>query len=69
MRRLSRHRARHAPLETAVAFARGRGAKRLVLDTVDEMTRAIAFYEAHGFTRDDAYIRGSRCTRGYARTL
>jgi putative acetyltransferase len=56
-------------LDVAVAWSRDRGAARLVLDTVEEMTRAIAFYEAHGFTRDDAQIRGSRCTRGYSRVL
>ncbi|HSN26525.1 MAG TPA: GNAT family N-acetyltransferase [Kofleriaceae bacterium] len=56
-------------LDTAVEFARSRGAKRLVLDTLNEMTRAIAFYEAHGFVRDDSQIRGSRCSRGYVRTL
>lgn len=56
-------------LDLAVAWARGQGAERLVLDTVEEMTRAIAFYEASGFVRDDAYIRGSRCTRGYVRAL
>jgi putative acetyltransferase len=56
-------------LDTAVEFARGRGATALVLDTLDSMKRAIAFYEAHGFTRDDSQIRGSRCSRGYIRRL
>jgi putative acetyltransferase len=56
-------------LATAVAWARARDAKRVVLDTIEAMTRAIAFYEAHGFVRDDAEIRGSRCTRGYALEL
>jgi putative acetyltransferase len=56
-------------LDVAVAWSRDHGAIRLVLDTVDEMARAIAFYEAHGFVRDDAQIRGSRCTRGYTRRL
>ena len=41
----------------------------MVLDTVEEMTRAIAFYEANGFVRDDSYIRGSRCSRAYVRAL
>ena len=40
-----------------------------MLDTTDAMARAIAFYEAHGFVRDDAEIRGARCTRGYVLTL
>lgn len=56
-------------LDTAVEFARSRGATELVLDTLDSMTRAIAFYEANGFTRDDAQIRGTRCSRGYIRRL
>lgn len=52
-------------LDVAVAWVRARGGTQLVLDTVEEMRAAIAFYEAHGFVRDDAQIRGSRCTRGY----
>lgn len=52
-------------LEVAVAFARGHGARAIVLDTTDQMGRAIAFYERHGFVRDDAQIRGARCSRGY----
>lgn len=56
-------------LDAAVAWSRDHGGTRIVLDTVEEMTRAIAFYEAHGFTRDDCQVRGSRCTRGYVRTL
>ncbi|MFO0750628.1 MAG: GNAT family N-acetyltransferase [Myxococcota bacterium] len=53
----------------AIAFARASGAHHLVLDTVEQMTRAIAFYERHGFVRDDAQIRGARCSRGYALAL
>jgi putative acetyltransferase len=56
-------------LDVAVEWTRSRGGEQLVLDTVDEMARAIAFYEANGFVRDDAQIRGARCTRGYARRL
>ncbi len=56
-------------LDEAVTFVRAAGGRRLVLDTTEQMTRAIAFYEAHGFVRDDAQIRGSRCSRGYARAL
>ena len=56
-------------LDVAAAWARDHGGRRLVLDTVETMTRAIAFYEAHGFVRDDAQMRGARCTRGYAREL
>lgn len=56
-------------LDTAVAWARERGFTRMVLDTTEQMTRAIAFYEANGFVRDDAQIRGARCSRGYTRVL
>lgn len=56
-------------LAEALAFARASGAERMVLDTTHEMTRAIAFYEANGFVRDDAQIRGSRCSRGYVKEL
>ena len=56
-------------LEVAVAWVRARGGTHLVLDTVEQMASAISFYEAHGFVRDDAQIRGARCTRGYVRTL
>ena len=56
-------------LDEAIRWTRENGGKRMVLDTVHEMTRAIAFYEANGFVRDDKEIRGSRCSRGYARDL
>ena len=56
-------------LDTAVEWARARGAKAMVLDTTEKMERAIAFYEANGFVRDDAQIRGARCSRGYRRPL
>ncbi|MBA2540483.1 MAG: GNAT family N-acetyltransferase [Deltaproteobacteria bacterium] len=56
-------------LDEAVEWVRAQGGTRIVLDTVEEMSRAIAFYEAHGFVRDDGQVRGSRCTRGYTRTL
>ncbi len=56
-------------LDVAVAWSAAHHGTHLVLDTVEAMTGAIAFYEAHGFTRDDGQIRGSRCTRGYVRTL
>ncbi len=56
-------------LDIAVDWTRARGGKRLVLDTVEQMTRAIAFYEANGFVRDDAQRRGPRCSRGYRREL
>lgn len=56
-------------LEESVAFCRARGARRMVLDTVEQMTTAIAFYERNGFVRDDAQIRGRRCSRGYVRVI
>jgi ribosomal protein S18 acetylase RimI-like enzyme len=56
-------------LERAIAFARDAGAKRVVLDTTEQMKAAIALYEANGFVRDDRYITASRCSRGYVRTL
>lgn len=56
-------------LETAVAWVRDQGGTRIVLDTIEAMTRAITFYEANGFVRDDAQKRAARCTRGYVRVL
>jgi putative acetyltransferase len=51
--------------DVCLAFCRERGAHQLVLDTRDNMSGAIAFYERRGFVRDDAQKRGARCTRGY----
>lgn len=56
-------------LATAIEWSRAHGGRWLVLDTVEAMSRAIAFYERHGFVRDDAQRRGSRCSRGYALPL
>jgi putative acetyltransferase len=56
-------------LDEAIRWARAHGGTRMVLDTIHEMTRAIAFYEGNGFVRDDGQIRGARCSRGYARDL
>jgi GNAT superfamily N-acetyltransferase len=58
-----------ALLDVAVTWTRAQGGTSLVLDTVEQMTRAIAFYEANGFVRDDNQRRGERCTRGYIRVL
>ncbi len=58
-----------ALLQASVAFSKERNAKRLVLDTTNQMTAAIAFYEKHGFVRDDTYLSGSRCHRGYRLAL
>ena len=56
-------------LDASLAWTKSQGGTHVVLDTMEKMTRAIAFYEAHGFVRDDTHIRGSRCSRGYVRTL
>jgi putative acetyltransferase len=56
-------------LDESVVWARDHGGRQLVLDTHDIMERAIAFYEANGFVRDDEQMRASRCTRGYSRAL
>jgi GNAT superfamily N-acetyltransferase len=56
-------------LDAAVAWSREQGARHIVLDTIEEMNRAIAFYEANGFVRDDSQKRAARCTRGYRRDL
>jgi putative acetyltransferase len=52
-------------LALSVDWTRAQGGKRLVLDTIEQMTAAIRFYEANGFVRDDAQKRGPRCSRGY----
>ncbi len=51
--------------DACLAFCREQTARQVVLDTRENMTTAIAFYERRGFVRDDAQKRGSRCTRGY----
>ena len=55
--------------EVALSWTRSRGASRIVLDTTEQMHRAIAFYESHSFVRDDEQIRGTRCSRGYTLRL
>lgn len=56
-------------LDAARGFAVAHGVRHLVLDTTEQMSAAIAFYEKHGFVRDDDQIRGSRCSRGYILNL
>jgi putative acetyltransferase len=58
-----------ALLASALDFVRTKSAARVVLDTTHEMKDAIRFYERAGFVRDDAQIRGSRCSRGYVLEL
>jgi putative acetyltransferase len=58
-----------ALFDLALAHARSHGAQRMVLDTVDRMRDAIAFYERRGFVRDDSWISASRCSRGYVLEL
>jgi GNAT superfamily N-acetyltransferase len=55
--------------QAASSWARAQRATSVVLDTAEQMTSAIRFYERHGFVRDDAQVRGSRCSRGYRLTL
>jgi putative acetyltransferase len=52
-------------LEVCIAFVREQGGQRVVLDTTEQMTAAISFYEKNGFVRDDEQITASRCSRGY----
>jgi ribosomal protein S18 acetylase RimI-like enzyme len=56
-------------LDDALAWARAHAGRRMVLDTTERMERAIAFYEANGFARDDTQKRAARCSRGYVREL
>ncbi len=56
-------------LDASLSWARTRGGRRVVLDTTEQMKRAIAFYESNGFVRDDSQVRGARCSRGYGREL
>jgi putative acetyltransferase len=51
--------------DACFAFVKAHGGRRLVLDTTEQMTAAIAFYERNGFVRDDTQRRASRCSRGY----
>lgn len=55
--------------DACLAHAIAHGGKRIVLDTTEKMTTAIAFYERNGFVRDDTQRRAPRCSRGYRREL
>lgn len=52
-------------LQAAIAWAKAMGLRHIVLDTLNEMSSAIALYTGAGFVRDDAQIRAPRCSRGY----
>ena len=56
-------------LDASIAWFVDKGAREVVLDTTEQMDRAIALYESNGFIRDDAHRRGARCSRGYVRRL
>lgn len=56
-------------LDACLAHVHAQGGRRLVLDTTEKMTAAIAFYERNGFVRDDTQRRASRCSRGYRKDL
>ncbi|MDP1828798.1 MAG: GNAT family N-acetyltransferase [Archangium sp.] len=55
--------------DACLAHVRAHGGRRIVLDTTEQMTAAIAFYERNGFVRDDTQRRAARCSRGYRRDL
>jgi putative acetyltransferase len=59
------HRVGRALWDACLGFARAQGARRIVLDTTEQMQEAIRFYERLGFVRDDAQITAPRCSRGY----
>lgn len=52
-------------LDACVAHVKASGGTQIALDTTEQMTAAIAFYERNGFVRDDSQRRASRCSRGY----
>lgn len=54
-----------ALFDRCLAFVRAHHGTRLALDTTEQMTAAIRFYEKNGFVRDDSQRRASRCSRGY----
>jgi putative acetyltransferase len=55
--------------DACLAHVNAKAGHRIVLDTTEKMTAAIAFYERNGFVRDDTQRRASRCSRGYRRDL
>jgi molybdate transport system substrate-binding protein len=56
-------------LRRAVAFARGRGFKRIELETAAELKEAIALYAGAGFQPTEREHMASRCDRAFALDL
>ncbi|QJR09441.1 hypothetical protein DSM104443_00485 [Usitatibacter rugosus] len=56
-------------LDRAIAFARGRGSKRVELETASVLKEAIAMYEKAGFVRQAQAPHVERCDRAYAMAL
>lgn len=56
-------------LERAIAFSRGRGSKRIELETASVLKEAIAMYERAGFVRQAQAPHVERCDRAYAMPL
>ena len=64
------HGAARALMAAAEAWARGRGARRLVLDTRSELTAACALYPRLGFDAVEAYNPGATpADRWFAKVL
>jgi len=55
--------------DLCLAHVRESNGRLLVLDTPEQMSDAIRFYEKRGFVRDDRRISAPRCSRGYALRL
>jgi len=51
--------------DVCLDFVRAHEGTTMALDTTEQMTAAIRFYERNGFVRDDTQRRASRCSRGY----
>jgi putative acetyltransferase len=56
-------------LARAIAFARGRGFRRIELETASVLTEAISLYERSGFRPLPGRSRVARCDRAFALEL
>jgi putative acetyltransferase len=56
-------------LRRALAFARGRGFRRVELETASVLKEAIGLYAGAGFQRLDRPLHTSRCNQAYALDL